>query len=65
MANENCSTYQLSPELAASLRVPPIQYPRGIVPRATIARCVPPFILNKFPRLLADTPLTTVLALLH
>jgi hypothetical protein len=65
MADENCNTYQISSELAASLRVPPIKYPKGIVPRATIALCVPPIILNKYPQLRADTPLTSVLTLLH
>ena len=40
MANQNCSTYQLSAAAAKSLRVQRIHYLHGIVPRATIAACV-------------------------
>jgi len=40
MAVENSNTYTLAPEVAASLRLPLIDYPGGIVPHAVIRQIV-------------------------
>jgi hypothetical protein len=38
MATANFSTYTLSPAVAASLRVPPIQYENDVVPGHVLSR---------------------------
>lgn len=38
MATENLNTYTLSPTIAASLRVPRINYPNDVVPGDVLSR---------------------------
>lgn len=38
MATENLNTYTLCPIVAASLRVPPINYENGVVPGDVLSR---------------------------
>lgn len=56
MATENLNTYSLSPAIAASLRVPPINYLNDVVPGEVLSR------VTGQPE--NDTPLTDIDALL-
>lgn len=38
MATQDINTYTLSPAIAASLRVPPINYKNGVVPGDVLSR---------------------------
>ncbi len=70
MATENCITdgYTLSPEVAASLRVPCIDYPNGIVPHRVVLATVlrtGSLSIQDHPELAGDVPLDRLLALLR